>query len=84
MSIKSCSKNTTHSFNISYLSFLDRRYGTCIGEYGSDDHEGKGCALRPVRILYPGTPPLPRAPPAHKTSVSAENCQDHSLVGQGY
>ena len=80
MSIKSCSKNTTHSFNISHLSFRERRHGTCIEEYSvnrSDGREGRGCALRLVCILYPDIPPLPRAPPAHKTSVGAENCQDH-------
>ena len=72
MSIKSCSKNTTHSFNISHLSFPERRYGTCIEEYGvnwSDGREGRGCARRLVRILHPGTPRLPRAPTAHQTSI---------------
>ena len=72
MSIKSCSKNTTHSFNISHLSFPERRHGTCIEEYGvnrSDGREGRGCARRLVRILHPGTPRLPRAPPAHQTSI---------------
>ena len=72
MSIKFCSKNTTHSFNISLLSFPERRHGTCRKEYGvnrSDAREGRGCARHLVRILHPGTPRLPRAPPAHQTSI---------------
>ena len=50
MSIKSCSKNTTHSFNISHL-------------------EKRMCVSPRAYILHRGTPRLPRAPPAHETSI---------------
>ena len=86
MSIKSCSRNTTHSFNISHLSFPERRLGACIEEYGvnrSDGRTGRGCARRLVRILHPGTPRLPRAPPAHQTSIVSVQKTVQIISGTG-
>ena len=86
MSIKSWSKNTTHSFNISHLSFPERRHGTCIEEYGvnrSDGRKGRGCARPLVRILHPGTPRLLRAPPAHQTSIVSVQKTVQIISGTG-
>ena len=46
MSIKFCSKNTTHSFNISHYSFPERRHGTCIEEYGVNRSSLRGRRLK--------------------------------------
>ena len=72
MPIKSCSKNTTHSFIISHLPFPESRHGTCIEEYGvnrSDGGEKRGCACRLVRILHLGTPRLPRRLPRTPSEI---------------
>ena len=76
MSIKSCSKNTTLSFNISHLFFPERRHGTCIEEYGvnrSDGRKGKRTCASPRAYPPPWhtsfTSCSPPPPPSHQTSI---------------